>query len=121
MTEQVGTLGEEARRLVQALATWAENTSPRSSAPTHVYAGDWADGPAPGERPVTCGYCPLCQVIALARGQKPEVVAKLVEAATAALGALALLADGGQPPAPTPAPDVDDTPPSPPVQRINIG
>lgn len=121
MTEEVGTLGEEARRLVQALTAWVENTSARPNAPTHVYAGDWADGPAPGERPTTCGYCPLCQAIALARGQKPEVVAKLVEAATAVLGALALLTDGPEAPVPAPPSDADDAPPTSPVQRIDIG
>lgn len=119
---EVGTLAEETRRLVQALATWIESRSPGSAAPTHVYAGDWADARPPGGRPVTCRYCPMCQAIALAGGQRPDVVAKLVEAATAALGALALLTDGRETPPPAATPDADDTTPTTsPVQRIDIG
>jgi hypothetical protein len=70
--EEVGSIGEEAAKLLSALRGWAE-----------VDHGPAVDDQCP---------CPLCQVIALAKGTSPEVrrhlssaVTSLVHAAAAAL------------------------------------
>jgi len=88
---------------------------------------DHDERPAAGaaDRPAECHWCPLCQVIAVLRGERPEVTAVLADVlrATAdALHAFAAAPDGPRPAQPatgdeTAAP-VGDPPPV--VQRIEI-
>lgn len=118
MTDQpkpsIGTVAEEAARLISAMATMAgssedpnqnpnrgENPSQHSS----PYAGGPAQEPAPPEAeraprvcsacgaesngtPVACRLCPLCQGIALLRSVRPETVDRLADFASAMAASL---------------------------------
>jgi hypothetical protein len=76
-----------------------------------------------------CRWCPLCQAVAVARGERPEMSAALADVLTAAAAALRQVAEEGRatsaaPTAPT-APTADRTADArrdPPrvVQRIDI-
>jgi hypothetical protein len=102
---------DQARRLVETLRG--------------VLAHD--DRPADGaeDAPAECRWCPLCQFIAVLRGERPEVtavIADVLRATADALHAFAAAPDGPRPPDPatddeTAAP-VGDPPPV--VQRIEI-
>lgn len=74
MTTAPGSIGEEAAKLVDALA-------------------DWARGAAGGELPLStgaaeCTLCPLCQVLAVMRRTKPETFTHLADATTSFIAAL---------------------------------
>jgi ATP/maltotriose-dependent transcriptional regulator MalT len=64
-TEAVGTLAEEAAKLLAAAETWWREHAP--TPPEHV-------GPE-------CRVCPICQVLAVVRGAQPELFEHLSEAA----------------------------------------
>ncbi|PXY28043.1 hypothetical protein [Prauserella muralis] len=87
-------------------------------------AAPWLEGvlaAGHGEREHTeprggCGWCPLCAVVALARGERPEVAARVLEHAAQLIALLrAVLADRWEPdegvhmpgytPAPRPEPE----------------
>jgi hypothetical protein len=79
-----------------------------------------ADGPA-------CGWCPLCAIVAVVRGERPELVARLVEQLAQLVALLrAVLADRWEPdegvhmPGFRPAPRPADPRPSPRVQHIAV-
>lgn len=93
-----GTLAEEARRLAEAFSDW-----------THDHPVGLAADAGTSEN---CRYCPLCQLIAIVRGQRPEVSARLVESGTAFLDALRSLVSppGGE----------RDEEPAPTVQHIDV-
>ena len=83
--EAVGSLAEEAAKLLGALGGWASDG-----------AGDAASGAAGllhdlNERIATggaeCRYCPLCQMISAVRDTSPEVKQHLATAATSLLHA----------------------------------
>lgn len=93
--DEVGTLGEEAAKLMTALAGWARE-----------HAGDLGEGVASSattafhqldeqatERIATgapeCQWCPLCRTIHLWREASPEVRAHLAAAATSLAQAVA--------------------------------
>jgi len=117
MTEADGArLAEEIRLLVDMVveraAPWLEGV---------VAAGH---GPADREAP-NCGWCPLCAVVAVVRGERPELVARLAEQLAQIVALLrAVLADRWDPeggfhmpgfqPAPKPEPAPDR------VQRIPV-
>jgi hypothetical protein len=85
----------------------------------------------------TCRWCPVCQAVAVARGERPEVTAALADLLTTTAEALRTFAEAAPMPGDGPAADagehtpedtVDDNeddevdgPPSRPVQRIDIG
>lgn len=77
---------------------------------------DWAARtfPPPGEHETTCQWCPLCQLMAVLRGERPDVGEKVAEAGSALLAVLRTVVDaaGG---AAEPDPD------KPRVQRIDLG
>jgi hypothetical protein len=82
-----------------------------------------ADGATDGERHSSdCRWCPICQVAAVVRGERPEVTAALADVLTAAATALRTVADAGSPGGPTTEaePDGQESEPAPPVQRIDI-
>jgi len=92
MTESEGTsLADELRLLVEMVveraAPWLDGL---------VTAGHGTDS---GEREVTdCGWCPLCAVVALVRGERPELVARLAEQLAQLVALLrAVLADRWEP------------------------
>jgi hypothetical protein len=122
MTEQpqsaIGTVAQEAARLIEDMATMARSSSGRSDDP-RSYAGEPAQEPVPpeaqyagrpaedpeapdepslggcslcgGERddtPATCRLCPLCRGIALLRSVRPETVDLLADLAVSIAASL---------------------------------
>ena len=81
-----------------------------------------------GSHADTCRWCPVCQAVAVARGERPEVSAALADLLTTSAAALRTFAES-VPVAPHEAPvDVPDTgdadpdaPPARTVQHIDIG
>lgn len=124
MTEPApGRLADEARRLAEALSEWGRSHAGPMADTARAYAGplsDWARREAeavPGhfsdwgsesgphrEAPPECRYCPICQLIALLRGDRPEAAARLATASTVFAEALrsVLVPPGGQAPQPPP-------------------
>jgi hypothetical protein len=112
MTEQsddeprAGALGDEALRLVSVVQDWAARTFP--AAPDGHTGSD-------------CQWCPLCQFVAVLRGERPDVTERVAEAGTALVSAFRTFVEAA-----TPAPDqgahrhADDASSRPRVQRINL-
>jgi hypothetical protein len=76
-----GPLAEEAARLVGAAQEWL-----------HRVVGDPAGSRIATGAPECC-WCPLCQLIATLRGERPELVERLADTQVALAGALRALAD----------------------------
>ena len=83
-TEGVGSVHEEATRLFAAVESWVRDAAGGafSAADAHVATG--AD---------ECQLCPICRLIALARGTRPEVFEHLVDATGSMLAALRAAVD----------------------------
>jgi hypothetical protein len=99
--EPVGGVGDEAAKLLGALAAWAGD-----------HAGDRVrevnDHLATGD--AECLYCPICRTVHAVREASPEVKAQLAQAASTFLQAAAgLLSAAGS-----------AAPPSPRVQHIDL-
>ena len=104
--EHVGSVGEEAAKLLSALNDWA-----KESGSGHVHgAAAAAEGLLGGLKEIDehvatgsaeCRYCPVCQAISLVRSTSPEVRAHLSSAASsllqAAAGLLATSVPDGSP------------------------
>lgn len=69
MSEPVGTLAEEAAKLLTA-------------------AQEWARGRFDGDHPTDCQLCPICQAIGALRQVRPETIEHLVAAAASFASAL---------------------------------
>jgi hypothetical protein len=88
--DAVGSVAEEAIKLLGALSTWAKDATPDLE-------GHLATGAA------ECTYCPICRTVHVVRDLRPEVKEQLVTAASSALQALSGLlaaatpAGGGAP------------------------
>ncbi|MXG90788.1 hypothetical protein [Nocardioides flavescens] len=84
--EQVGSVGEEAAKLLGVLQDWASG---------HVGGPDEArpeDVPGPGRFPTDapeCHWCPVCRTVHAVRTASPEVKAQLATAGQALLQAAA--------------------------------
>lgn len=117
---EVGSLGEEAAKLLGALSEWAREHGSDvghglSGLAQHAAATvqDVNEHLATGS--AECTYCPLCRTVHAMRHTSPEVRAHLTQAASSLLHAAAgLLA--------TPAPGEADAPGTrgPSVQRIDL-
>ncbi|MBA3250664.1 MAG: hypothetical protein H0T66_10265 [Geodermatophilaceae bacterium] len=126
-----GSLAEEARRLVEALSEWGRSHAGPLADAARAYAGpladqvrreagsapghfsDWLPGAgAPGQAAPECRYCPICQLIALLRGDRPEAAAGLVAAGTAFAEALRSVL--------VPPPGEQAEPPPATVQHIHV-
>jgi hypothetical protein len=94
-----GTVGEEASRLLDAVHDWARHTF-----------GEGASARMATGAP-ECEWCPLCQFVAVLRGDRPETTEKIVAAGTAVMSALRALLD---------QPTADPDEPRPRVQRIDL-
>jgi hypothetical protein len=114
----VGSVAEEAAKLLQALQGWGEQTGAEYGEATASAAA----GAARRLRDVNehlatggadCTYCPLCQVISAARGTSPEVKQHLASAATSLMQAAAGLLS-------TPVPDQATGRPGVPVEKIEV-
>lgn len=121
-----GSLADEARRLAEALSDWGRSHAGPLADLGRAYAGplsDWAAGEraevhfsdwdhehqaGPGSAP-ECRYCPICRLIALLRGDRPEATARLVAAGTAFAEALrsVLVPPGEAPEEPPPVQHID--------------
>lgn len=101
MTEH-GTFGEEAVKLLDAVADWARG---------NLGDVDWRGHIATGAP--ECTWCPLCQLISVLRGERPEINEKVAEAMMSVVAALRAFLDATKQPA-QPAPprvqhiDLDD-------------
>lgn len=51
--------------------------------------------PRPGPAPATCAYCPVCALIAVLRGERSELAARLAEQAAGLLAVLRTALDEG--------------------------
>ena len=69
MTEAVGTLAEEAAKLLGAAETWWREHAPDRTGPE-------------------CRVCPFCQVLSVVRGSQPELFERLSEAVLSVVGTL---------------------------------
>jgi hypothetical protein len=101
---------DQAQRLVEALRGGLADAAPA------------ADGAAPGDRLADgCRWCPVCQVAAVVRGERPEVTAALADVLTTAATALrTFAAAGGDAPGATAEPDEAGEGDAPAVQQIDI-
>lgn len=91
--EAVGSVGEEARKLLHALEDWARDYRDVTGGRATAGSGGLADVlSAVDEHVLTrgedCRYCPLCRTISVVRGTSPEVRAHLTSAATSLLTAV---------------------------------
>lgn len=76
-----------------------------------------ADGRGESHRS-DCTWCPLCQVAAVVRGERPDVSAALADVLDATAAALRTFAGAGEQPVPDSG--AGDGDPGPAVQRIEI-
>lgn len=117
--EAVGSVGEEAAKLLAALQEWARDSgsdyakAAASSAATTASAINQHVATGAQE----CKYCPICRVVAAVRETSPEVKQHLTSAATSLVQALAagMAAAGSRAPADDPPTtferiDLDDDP-----------
>ena len=87
---EVGSVAEEAAKLVGALSDWARDQGDTASSGVAGSVAGLADlardleGHVAGEN---CTYCPVCRVIGLVRATSPEVKGHLATATTALLQA----------------------------------
>ena len=113
--EQVGSVGEEAARLFGVLSDWAREQGTDQAAAAGRSASAFSRGLREVNEHVAtgsqeCRYCPVCQVIHVARQTSPEVRAHLAVAASSLMQAAAgLLAT---------EPDAPERPDG--VQRIDL-
>jgi hypothetical protein len=97
---------EQGRRLLETLRSGVD------AAPAD------ADG---AEHSSDCRWCPVCQVAAVVRGERPEVTAALADVLTTAATALrTFAAAGGDAPGATAQPDEAGEGDAPAVQQIDI-
>ena len=74
-----------------------------------------------GAHPSDCRWCPVCQVAAVVRGERPEVTDALADVLTAAAAALRTVSERAPAPAPEAEAEAEEpAPPAPPVQHIEI-
>ena len=78
-----------------------------------------ATAPTGQQHSADCTWCPVCQVTAVVRGERPEVTAALADVLTATATALRTFAAAGEPAGPQAA-AADEADPPPPVQQIEI-
>ena len=78
--ERLGSVSEEAAKLFEAMGAWARGAA--DAVDGHVATGS-----------AECTLCPLCQLISVMRGTRPEVVEHLSDAAGSLLSALRAFVD----------------------------
>ena len=75
-----GSAAQEATRLFEAVQEWARRTS--TGAGEHIATGS-----------PECQLCPVCQLLALLRGSRPEIAGHLADAAGSLLAAVRAAVD----------------------------
>lgn len=98
-------LADEAVRLLGAVQQWTRQTFPAGR--------DGHGGPE-------CEWCPLCQFMAVLRGERPEVTQRVAEAGAAVATAFRAVLDATPRPS-TPGDEPSAPGPEPRVQRIDLG
>jgi hypothetical protein len=115
--EAVGSVGEEAAKLLGALSEWAREQGTDYAGSAAGAASSFAHTVRDVNEHIAtgsadCRYCPVCQVIHVVRQTSPEVRAHLSVAASslmhAAAGLLATHADGQSTSSPVEKIDLDD-------------
>ena len=91
--DSVGSVGEEAVKLLAALQGWArENGSDYANAAAAAATGAASTASVVNEHIATgakeCQFCPICQVVSVVRATSPEVKQHLTSAATSLLQAI---------------------------------
>jgi hypothetical protein len=112
----VGSVADEAAKLLAALQDWARDNATRQGAAGAAAAAGAAERLAEINAHLAtggedCVYCPVCQVIHAVRQTSPEVRAHLTTAASALLQAAAGLVEARTPRQPDPGVekiDLDD-------------
>lgn len=103
-------LADDTARVLSAVQDWATRTFPESA---EQHAGG------------TCQWCPICQFVAVLRGERSDVTERVVEAGTALLSAFSSFAnafvEATAPAADTPDRDGESDFARPRVQRIDLG
>jgi hypothetical protein len=94
--EPVGSVGEEAAKLLGALSSWARDQGDDYAGSAADAAGSFASAvKGVSEHIATggedCRYCPVCQVIHVVRNTSPEVRTHLSVAASSLMHAAAAL------------------------------
>lgn len=104
-TDPVGSLAEEAAKLIAALQGWtqdirgrdvAEHERPASGAAEQAH--DHADHDHADPLSAECRYCPLCNIARFAKATTPEVRDHLVSAGLSLAMAFKELMDNAAPP-----------------------
>ncbi|RBY88450.1 hypothetical protein [Blastococcus sp. TF02A-26] len=103
---------DQARRLVAGLG---QTLAAGAAAPSEHPAGETG-----AEHAADCRWCPLCQAVAVLRGERPELTAALADALSSAAAALRTLAEPPAPAGTAPEAGPDETPSGPAVQHIEI-
>jgi hypothetical protein len=107
---------DQARRLLEA---FVQGQAASAATPTGAEGGPRSPGHGSD-----CSWCPLCQAVAVVRGERPEVTAALADVLTATAAALRSFTDSADPPEPAAVPPAEDDGPEgeppPAVQRIDI-
>ena len=103
--EPVGSVGEEALKLLQVLQGWAKDSgADYADAAGAAFSGVAASWQEVNEHIATggedCRYCPVCQVIGAVRNTSPEVKQHLATAVTSLAQAVAGLMAPHAPSAP---------------------
>jgi hypothetical protein len=99
-------LTDEAMRLLGAMQEWTRQTFPAGR--------DGHGGPE-------CEWCPLCQFMAVLRGERPEVTERVAEAGAALASAAKALLDAAGSARPGGPPQEPQGSQPPRVQRIDLG
>lgn len=98
--EQVGTVADEAARLLESLRsmTAEQDTAGGEDTFEQSHRGDGTESPGPDRAPggapdpghdPVCQWCPLCRGAAVVRSLSPETLARLADLAVLAAGVLA--------------------------------
>ena len=99
--DPLGSVGEEAAKLFDALQDWVKESGPAGGHPGGPAAGLGDQWRSVNEHMATggqdCTYCPLCQVIHKVREASPEVRTHLAVATSSLLQAAATLLEARAP------------------------
>jgi hypothetical protein len=114
--EPVGSVGEEAAKLLGAFSDWAKDQGSDYTGSAAGAAGSFVSAMQDANEHVAtgsedCRYCPVCQVIHVVRQTSPEVRAHLSVAASSLMHAAAGLL----------ATHTGKQPKSPSVEKIDLG
>jgi hypothetical protein len=98
--DRLGSVSEEASKLFEAVGDWARSAA--GTADDHIATGS-----------AECTVCPLCQLISVVRGTRPDVVEHLADAAGSVVSAVRAFIDAHE--------HSWAARPSAPVEHIDIG